>query len=60
MSIPTNFVAPNLPTTAEDYEKSAEQRFRNALRLYFNLLDNHNNIINVQVASNQTLIWLNM
>jgi hypothetical protein len=59
MSIPANFVAPNLPISPDAYDKSAEQRFRNALRLYFNLLDNSNNTTNEQTGASQTLIWLN-
>lgn len=60
MTIPTNFVAPNLPNADPEFEKTLEERFRNVLRLYFKQLDNHNRIINEQVASNQTNIWLNM
>jgi hypothetical protein len=60
MSIPTSFVAPNLPLASEEYERSMEERFRNAERIYFALLDNQNQTINEQVSSNQTLIWLNM
>lgn len=60
MSIPTGFISPNLPIPIDEYDKAVEQRFRNALRLYFNLLDNQNFTLNAQVASNQTLIWLNM
>ena len=60
MTIPTNFVAPNLPVALPAYEQMMEERFKNVLRLYFNQLDNHNNLINEQVASNQTLIWLDM
>ena len=59
MSIPVAFVAPNLPLAADDYERGSEERFRNAERIYFNLLDNQNRVINEQVSSNQTLIWLN-
>ena len=59
MSIPVAFVAPNLPLASEEYERPLEERFRNAERVYFNLLDNQNRVINEQVSSNQTLIWLN-
>ena len=59
MSIPANFVAPNLPIPAEEYDKSEEQRYRNILRLYFNLLDNANFVNNEQVSTTQTLNWLN-
>jgi len=59
MTIPTNFVAPNLPIPAEEYAKAEEQRFRNILRLYFNLLDNTNSVTNEQVSTTQTLMWLN-
>ena len=59
MSIPVNFVAPNLPIPPEDYNKSEEQRYRNILRLYFNLLDNTNYVNNEQVSTTQTLNWLN-
>jgi len=60
MSIPNAFVAPNLPLADGDYDRGGEERFRNAERIYFALLDNQNRIINEQVSSNQTLIWLNM
>lgn len=60
MSIPANFVAPALPFALEEYEQRGQEKFTNVLRLYFNLLDNHNTTINSQVSSNQTLIWLNM
>jgi hypothetical protein len=59
MTIPSNFVAPNLPIPPENYDKSEEQRFRNVLRLYFNLLDNSNFTTNDQVSTGQTLLWLN-
>lgn len=58
MPIPVNFVAPNLPIPPEEYARAEEQRFRNVLRLYFNLLDNHNTTINEQVSTGQTLLWL--
>ena len=59
MSIPIAFVAPNLPLADVEYDRSGEERFRNAERIYFALLDNQNRVINEQVSSNQTLIWLN-
>jgi hypothetical protein len=59
MSIPTAFVAPNLPLATAEYDRSLEERFRNAERIYFALLDNQNRVINEQVSSNQTMIWLN-
>ena len=59
MSIPNNFVAPNIPIPTDEYNKSDEQKFRNVLRLYFNLLDNSNSTINDQVSTGQTLLWLN-
>jgi len=60
MSIPVGFVAPRLPTAVEPYDRSSEDRFIDALRLYFGLLDNQNQVINNQVSTSQTLIWLNM
>lgn len=60
MSIPADFVAPSLPVSLEEYDQRGQDKFNNVLRLYFNLLDNHNTVINSQVSSNQTLIWLNM
>ena len=60
MTIPVGFVAPQLPAAVEQYDRSSEERFINALRLYFRLLDNQNQVINNQVSTNQTLIWLNM
>ena len=59
MSIPTAFVAPNLPLAESNYDRGAEERFRNVTRIYFNLLDNQNRVINEQVSSSQTMIWLN-
>lgn len=59
MSIPTSFVAPNLPLAEKDYERGMEERFRNAERVYFSLLDNQNRVINEQVSSSQNMIWLN-
>ena len=59
MSIPIAFVAPNLPFADGEYDRGGEERFRNVERIYFNLLDNQNRVINEQVSSNQTLIWLN-
>ena len=60
MTIPVGFVAPQLPAAVEQYDRFSEDRFINALRLYFRLLDNQNQVINNQVSTNQTLIWLNM
>ena len=60
MTIPTGFVSPSLPVTAKEYDQSLQERYRNVLRLYFNLLDNQNAVLNEQVSANQTLIWLNM
>lgn len=60
MTIPANFVAPSLPYANPEFEGLLEEKFRNVLRLYFKQLDNHNSVINEQVASNQTNIWLNM
>ena len=60
MSIPADFVAPALPVSIAEYDQRSQDKFNNVLRLYFNLLDNHNTVINSQVSSNQTLIWLNM
>ena len=59
MTIPSNFVAPNLQISLKEYERESEQQFRNVLRLYFNLLDNSNSITNEQVSTTQTLMWLN-
>lgn len=59
MAIPTAFVAPNLPLATAEYTQGLEERFRNAERIYFSLLDNQNRTINEQVSSNQTMIWLN-
>lgn len=60
MSIPDKFVAPSLPVNTLDYQQSLQERFRNVLRLYFTLIDNHNSVIDDQVSTNQTSIWLNM
>jgi len=60
MTIPVGFVAPQLPAAVQQYDRSSENRFINALRLYFGLLDNQNLTLNSQVSTNQTLNWLNM
>ena len=60
MTIPVNFVAPNLPVALKEYDQSAHDQLRNILRLYFNQNDNHNNTVNEQVSTNQALIWMNM
>jgi hypothetical protein len=60
MTIPVGFVAPQLPAAVQQYDRSSEDRFINALRLYFGLLDNQNLTLNSQVSTNQTLNWLNM
>ena len=60
MTIPAGFVAPQLPAAVQQYDRSSEDRFINALRLYFGLLDNQNQVINNQVSTNQTMIWLDM
>jgi hypothetical protein len=60
MTVPTNFVAPSLPVSLPTFDQSLEERFRNVLRLYFNQIDNQNRTSNEQVATNQTMIWLDM
>lgn len=60
MSIPENFVAPGLPVASEKYDASLQEQFRNVLRMYFNRLDNYNQVTNEQDAATQTLTWLNM
>lgn len=60
MTIPVNFTAPALPVANADFNQSLEERFRNILRLYFNQIDNQNRVSNEQVATNQTMIWLDM
>lgn len=60
MSIPNNFSAPNIPRVEDEYTAQAQERFRNILRLYFALLDNQNKVINEQVSSTQTLVWLDL
>ena len=48
-----NFKAPALPIPTPDYDKSQQELFANALRLYFNRLDSYN-IINSVPASGTT------
>jgi hypothetical protein len=52
--------APALPLPTPEYEQRQQDQFQNALRLYFNRLDQYNSETSNQINSNSVLIWMNM
>ena len=60
MSNIRNSIAPNLLVAPVDYNKQYQDQLNNALRLYFNQLDNFTAQIAQQTASQQVLIWMDM
>jgi hypothetical protein len=54
-----NVRAPALPLPTPDYLQAQQDQFQNALRLYFNRLDSFNNLITVNVNSQNVLQWSN-
>ena len=58
MSIPRAPAPPSLPLGPLEYDRRYQDQYSNVLRLYFNQLQNVQQIITEQVASNQTNIWL--
>jgi hypothetical protein len=60
MSNIRNSIAPNLLVAPVDYNKQYQDQLNNALRLYFNQLDNFTGQIAQQSASQQVLIWMDM
>ena len=54
-----NVRAPALPLAPIDYLQAQQDQFQNALRLYFNRLDNFNTQMATEVNSQNVLIWAN-
>jgi hypothetical protein len=55
-----NVRAPSLPLQPNDYDKSQQDQFQNALRLYFNRLDQYNEQTSIEQNSIAVLTWMNM
>jgi hypothetical protein len=53
-----NPTVPNLPLAPLEYETRYQDQFANALRLYFNRLQNSQQQIVDQLASTQAQAWL--
>lgn len=51
--------APALPLPPNDYLQAQQDQFQNALRLYFNRLDQFNSEMATQVNSQNVLMWAN-
>ena len=58
MSIPRAPAPPSLPLGTIDYSRQYQDQYSNVLRLYFNQLQNVQQELTAQVATNQTNIWL--
>ena len=58
MTTVINPPAPNLPLATPDYESRYQDQLNNVLRLYFNRLQNAQQQLIDQVASNQALSWM--
>jgi hypothetical protein len=50
--------SPALPIQPEEYDRSQMDQFQNALRLYFNRLDEYNAQSSNETNSNNVLIWM--
>jgi hypothetical protein len=50
--------SPALPIQPEEYDRSQMDQFQNALRLYFNRLDQYNVQSSTETNSNNVLIWM--
>ena len=50
--------APALPIQPEEYNQNQIDQFQNALRLYFNRLDEYNIQASIQQNSQNVLMWL--
>jgi hypothetical protein len=50
--------SPSLPLQPDEYDKSQQDQFQNALRLYFNRLDQFNIQSSTQQNSQNVLMWL--
>lgn len=49
--------APSLPIPTYEYSQKQQDQFQNALRLYFNRLDQYNEQVAVQINSQNVLMW---
>jgi hypothetical protein len=58
MSIPRAPAPPSLPLGPLEYDRRYQDQYSNVLRLYFNQIQNVQQEITAQVATNQTNIWL--
>lgn len=54
-----NVRAPALPLPTPEYLQAQQDQFQNALRLYFNRLDNFNAQVEIQLNSQNVLMWAN-
>ena len=54
-----NVRAPALPLPPPEYNQPQQDQFQNALRLYFNRLDNFNAQVAIQLNSQNVLMWAN-
>lgn len=52
-----NVRAPSLPIPTTEYSRSQQDQFQNALRLYFNRLDQYNDQLAIQINSQNVLMW---
>ena len=52
-----NVRAPSLPIPTFEYSQKQQDQFGNALRLYFNRLDQYNEQMVIQVNSQNVLMW---
>ena len=52
-----NVRAPSLPIATVEYSQRQQDQFENALRLYFNRLDQYNAQLAIQVNSQNVLMW---
>jgi hypothetical protein len=55
-----NSRAPNLLIAPVEYTKQYQDQLNNALRLYFNQIDNFAGEISQRVGSQQVLVWMDM
>lgn len=53
-----NIRAPSLPIPTFEYSQKQQDQFGNALRLYFNRLDEYNSQLAIQVNSQNVLMWV--
>jgi hypothetical protein len=55
-----NSKAPNLLIAPVQYDKQYQDLLNNALRLYFNQIDNFSGEVAQRIGSQQVLIWMDM